>query len=245
VDAYHELDLVRAEAEAAKEKGKYQETADAARAEQDQLATQLAFVIFDPGASATIGGRAITPDQWGKPVPVEPGSVEVVLSSAAGGEKKSQVLLKPGEKTTLVPPGPAAVAGPAPAAPPPPPPAPADPGASTVRQSTLGWVAGGVGLAGMATFAIFGLVNNSTFSDLESDCDGNRCPEHLIDTAESGRSYQTLANVGLGVGIVGLGTAVVLLLTAKSPGASAGVDAASTSPQVVVGPRSVSVAGAF
>jgi hypothetical protein len=247
VDAYHELDLVIAEAEGTKEKGKYKDTANAARSEQQQLGSQLAFVTFDPGVSATLAGQDIPAEKWGKPIPMEPGSVEVVVRSKTGGEQKQQLVLQPGATTSVAPPAPKAAEGPAQTtAQTGPKPEPGVDGEATIRQSTLGWVAGGVGLAGMATFAIFGLVDNSTFGDLESECPNHKdCPGRLADTAESGRTYQTVANVGLGVGVVGIGTAVVLLLTSGSSSATAKVTASARSPRLVVGPSSVSVVGGF
>ena len=101
-----------------------------------------------------------------------------------------------------------------------------------------------MGLAGLAAFTIFGLVNNSKFSDLESECPNDRCPERLADGAEAGRTYQTLANVGLGVGLVGLGTAAVLLLTDSSPAETEAVVTAAA-PRLLIGPSYVGVRGGF
>jgi hypothetical protein len=249
VDAYQMLDLVALEAEAAKDKDKYRKTAQAARAEQAQLSQQLAFVTVET-EGVSLNGTPVPPEQLRKPIAMEPGPLQIVIQSESAGEQQQQVTLKAGETHTVTPPATDAPAPPAPAAQPPQPepeaaPVSAEPAEPGVSYHTLGYISGGVGLAGMAAFTIFGLVNNSTYSDLEAECPDRNCPERLADTAESGRTYQTLANVGLGVGIVGVGTAVVLLLSGGSAEANTETVTSARVPQVVVGPRFVSVAGGF
>jgi hypothetical protein len=90
---------------------------------------------------------------------------------------------------------------------------------------TIGYVAGGVGIAGLAVFAITGLMAKSTFDKLESEC-AKACsdPDHLGDI-DSGKSLQTTANVGLVVGLLGLGGGTTLVLL----GSGKGNDGASVS----------------
>ena len=245
LDGYHELEAVIVEAEEARKlDAKYGKAADAARAEQAELEKSIAFLTIDMSSSATLAGKDVPPDQWGKPIPLLPGQFEVVLRTKAGGETRKQLTLHPGEKVTVAPEPPKAVApvqmtttedGKVVAV------APPEPG---VRYDTLAWISGGVGVAGLATFTVFGLANNAKYDDIETQCVGNQCPERVADAAETGRTYQTLANVGLGVGIVGIGTAVVLWLAAPSSPPSEAV-VATGGPQVTVGPRFVSVSGEF
>jgi len=230
------------EALAAKDQEKYGKTAEAARAVQEQLKKELVFITIDLGASATINGQDV--QSWGEPIPMEPGKFDVVLKSEVGGEETKKLTLKGGETATIspTPPKPKTIVQTryaedgTPILP-----EPAEPG---VTYPTLTYVAAGVGLAGMATFTVFGLTNNSQYSDLESSCPDNRCPESLADSAETGRTYQHLANVGLGVGIVGLGTAAALLLFSPSP-PSPETPAPAAAARVVIGPRFVSVTGGF
>ena len=70
------------------------------------------------------------------------------------------------------------------------------------------WIAGGVGVAGLAVFGIFGAMSSSAASDLDA-CSPS-CPESLRDTADGGATQQTVANVGLVFGALGLVTAGVL-----------------------------------
>ena len=112
----------------------------------------------------------------------------------------------------------------------------------TVKQTTVGYAAGGVGVAGLLTFTLFGILDNKKFNDVESGCTGLVCPSALADDAERGRSYQALANVGLGVGLAGIGTGAILLLTAPR---EQNTSARRSRTQLLVGPGTVNVKGAF
>ena len=78
---------------------------------------------------------------------------------------------------------------------------------------TAGYVAGGVGLAGLALFAIAGLGAKSAYDKLEADCGRTPCTDeaHRSDI-EGGRMMQTAANIGLATGLVGLGAGATLLV---------------------------------
>ena len=103
LEAYSELDAVIVEAEAAKNKKKYGKTAEAARGEQEQLESELAFVTVEMGTSASINQKPITPEQWGQPIALQPGTYEVVVSTKTTGEERKKLNLKPGEKVTISP----------------------------------------------------------------------------------------------------------------------------------------------
>ncbi len=60
------------------------------------------------------------------------------------------------------------------------------------------WITGGVGLAGVATFAVFGSIAKSKANELD-ECLPH-CPESLRSTADEGKRNQTIANIGLVVG---------------------------------------------
>ncbi len=99
------------------------------------------------------------------------------------------------------------------------------------------WIAGGVGVAGLATFAIFGAMAKSKYDDLQS-C-APRCDESHRDTADSGKSQQTIANIGLVVGGLGLATAAGFLVFKKPDKQS------STTVGLGVGPGSIQVVGVY
>ena len=83
-------------------------------------------------------------------------------------------------------------------------------------QRTLGYVALGLGGAGLAFGALFGALGLGDESDLEDACPGRRCePEHhaALDAYETKR---TLSTVGFASGAVFAATGAVLLLSAPS-----------------------------
>lgn len=245
-EAYAQIDAVIREAEKATEKSdKYKKTLDAARSEKDDLKTKVGFVVVNVKASVTVAGRPLEPSDLGRRVAVDPGSVDVVLKLPSGEEQSQHVDVVAGResKIDIAPPA-AAQHGapvPAPAAPCPPAPPPVHEGG--IDQRTLALVAGGIGVAGFATFAIFGILDNGKYNDIKDACPNGVCPRALSDEAETGRTYQTLANIGLGVGIVGAASSVLLFATA--PSHSKERAASTTVPSVDVGLGSVSVKGRF
>lgn len=86
------------------------------------------------------------------------------------------------------------------------------------------YVAGGIGIAGLAASSVFWGLRGSALSDLEERCPG---PDHdctglpeseradAQDTYDRAKLYNTLAPIALGVGVVGVGTAVSLWLLRK------------------------------
>jgi len=105
------------------------------------------------------------------------------------------------------------------------------------------WIAGGVGVAGLATFAVFGILANSKYSDLEASCTDGHCPPDLEDTQSSGKAFQTVANIGLIVGAVGVATSVTLFVIGGPAKTEPSADARL--PQVRVGLGSVELKGSF
>jgi hypothetical protein len=125
-------------------------------------------------------------------------------------------------------------------------PVPAKPAEPTVPKEpapsggvpTGAWVAGGVGVAGLALFGIFGSIAKGKYDDLQT-C-SPRCPESERGTADAGKNDQTVANIGLVVGGVGLATAAGIWLLAPKRGSTA-----SGSTAVRLSPGSVALSGTF
>jgi hypothetical protein len=233
---------------------RYAQTSDAATTERADLEPKLAFVtvtVANAPSDATlkVGGRPVAAPEWMAPVVVPAGAVDVVLAGPDGKELARQtVSATVGQKTAV-----ALDARPAP-------PRPAKPDtddrdrqdevrnqATVVPPSSSGsklrpyaFVAGGVGIAGLATFGIFGLMDKSTYGDLQNACPRNVCPPGKQGEVDSGRTQQTVANVGLVIGGVGLATGATLFLLSPSSKASA-----SASAQLVVGPGYVGVEGSL
>jgi hypothetical protein len=220
---------------------RYAKTAEAATSERAEMESKLAFVVVTlthaPGdAVLKVGGRTVPPAEAAAPVVVPAGAVDVVLSDATGKEIARQTVnSSAGQKTQVA-------LDAQPAVPPPPRDTKVDPddkppvdhpaadvvppssGASKLRP--YAYIAGGVGVAGLAMFTIFGVMDNSTYSDLQSKCplpataSTGRCPPGSQSEIDSGRTQQTLANVGLVVGAVGVAAGATLFVLSLNKSSS-------------------------
>jgi hypothetical protein len=83
-------------------------------------------------------------------------------------------------------------------------------------------------------------LEKSTYDDLKSTCQSGPCPPSRADDIAKGRSQETIANVGLAIGLVGVAAGVVLYLTSIPPKAPASARAG-----IVVAPGFVGVRGSL
>lgn len=217
VEAYQLLEQAVALAEELKKSDeKYAQTAESARKELAELAKTIALVSVEPSAKVTLGVRPLAAADWSRPQPFEPGKLKVTVSHTGGATSTQELELRAGHTVTVSTAPPAAAATPEKTAPPPAAPAPfaAPSDSDRVHKRTLAYVSGGIGIAGVATFAAFTYFNASA-DDEEAGCSLSLCPESNLDTAGRNSSYQTLAFVGLGVGVIGLATGAYLYLTSN------------------------------
>jgi hypothetical protein len=247
-EAYDESVAVVSEAEgAATADPKYERTAEAARQLRDAIRPNVGIVNVsvppDATGTLTVNGREIAPGSWEEPIAVAPGMVTVQLdenpaeqvSVEAGGEASVDL--------TAAPPPP----------PPPPPPEEDDEGFHLKNKRTIAYISGGVGAAGLIMFGIFGGLASSTYSDIDDQCPNKtNCAAELEEDADSGSTYQTVANVSLVIGIVGVAAGAGFFVwdlldpdDADSDQSDDGDDYAIVRPQVVVGPGSLSIRGSF
>jgi len=190
-----------------------------------------------------IDGVAVAQSIDARALPIDPGEHAVRFELASGQGVEDKVLVRPGEKNKMIelsfqpkaPPPPAAKPIPAPS-----PVAPAEEGGGGFHVPMLGWVGLGIGVAGGVMTAIFAVSANSAESDLRSTCAPSCDPSEKssIDTKI------VLANVGLGIGVVGLGLAVVTTVLANT-GPKAPPKTATSALRVDVTPGSVLLHGAF
>jgi hypothetical protein len=166
-----------------------------------------------PGVRVRIDGVELGEASFGVALPMDPGAHELVLLLPDGGEsQRSSFALREGEHSDLPirPPGspaPMKPAGQGPAAD-----EPFSPGGS---QRKWAYVAGSVGVAGVAFGAVTGIVTLSKKSTANANCDDKRhvCNQAGIDANESGKTFAALSGLGLGVGVVGLAAGAYLWLT--------------------------------
>jgi hypothetical protein len=145
-----------------------------------------------------------------------------------GGTAASLALLIPEHAPAVepeVPPTAAAVAAP-----------PASVTARAPELRPLSYAAAGIGGAGIVTFGVLGALSNAQFAKLDEGCPTrSQCSSALKANADRGQTYQTLANVSLGIGVAALAAGVVLWVLAL-PDEHA---------QLTLTPHSVQLTGAF
>jgi hypothetical protein len=249
--AYAEFGRTAAEAkEHATEDARYAKTAEAALEERDAMAPQLGFVTVSvtgggPETTVTVAGAKFPRSALGEAFPVMPGSSEVIVEtpgkaplhqtlSVFGGEKKT-VTFDAGSAPAVAP---SAEARPAPAEPPPHVMTPEEEAASRARIRTISYVAGGAAIVGFVTLAVAGIASNNTYSNLQNECHGACAPGSGHDSEISqGSTEQTIADVGLVVGLVGATAAVTLFVMSLPP--------KNDRVSVTVGPRWVGIQGEF
>jgi len=227
VEAYVEFGRTAVEAgEHSKDDPRYNRAGAAARNERDALAPKIGFLLVhvqDAGPDTTmrIAGSEIRRAAWDEPAPVMPGASEVVVETPGREPAHETVTLTAGERKeiTIQASSPATAEAP---------PATAPPATKSADRSSLrpyAYVAGGVGAVGLVTFAVAGLLSNGAYNDLSSSCPANRCPADKAGTISSGRTEQTIANVGLVIGAIGVAAGVALFVVSapKKPEPSTGL----------------------
>jgi hypothetical protein len=240
VAAYAELGRTAIEAkELVAQDNRYQRTYDSATTERAELEPQLGFVTLTitnatDQTTVTVDGEEIRRAAWSEPAPVAPKNAEIVVTTPGHASVTKPVSLAAGQKQALTI---DAFSGDATGAPPPPPPPPppAEESSSGIPLRTWAYVAGGVGAAGLLTFTIGGLMAKSTYDDLNSACHGGPCPSDKSGEISSGKTQQTIANVGLVVGILGVGAGATLFVLSM-PKSSEPAAAPAPATAVVVGP---------
>ena len=250
VQAYAEFGRTASEArELAKSDSRYEKAAEAAEQDQKALEPKIGLVsvsVQRANASTTlrVGGEEVRREAWDKPVAVNPGSAEVVAETPGRPAARKSVNVSAGARESVTVDADAEGA-----------PAQAQTKPETKEKAVevttpseraglrpYAYVAGGIALAGLATFTVAGLLSNGTYSDLEQACGGERaCPPGHEDEISSGKTQQTIANVGLVVFVLGAAGAVTLwVLSAPSKASSS-----SASAKVVTRGTFVGLEGTF
>jgi hypothetical protein len=242
-EAYEALDAVIAEAEqAAAADPKYSKTADGARTKQQEIAGDVGTITVlgvdqaPPGAALTVNGREIPQSRWSSPISVNAGMVDVSLT----GEPAKTVDVGPGGRAT-VDFGASEMGGDGEMS------IDSEGGYSGPDRMLITYIAGGVGVAGLISFGVFGGLAKSKYDSLEDSCPNKvDCPLELESDADSGKTFQIVANVSLGVGIAGVAVAAGFLTwELLDPAEEEGDSADGSDMAVSVGPGSVSLTGSF
>jgi hypothetical protein len=239
------IEFDRTAAEAAASGPKYAQTHDSAVLERDELGAGLGLVTVvapypDPALSIRIAGREVPSDRWGKPYPVDPGTVEVIVQAPGKPPLRQTVSVGRGARRDVDLDVAAANA--------PPPSVPVAVEKKGIGPLRIGaFVAGGVGLVGFGLFAAGGVLSSGTYSDLKTLCMNQQgCPSGnpaiVKQKISSGEMQQTLADVGLGIGIAGIAAGAALFAVSTRRPVS---DAGEPTADLVVGPSWIGARGSF
>jgi hypothetical protein len=208
---------------------RYEETAQAARAELAALLPSIGRVILRADAlpdeaEVTLEGRPVPREALGLALPVMPGRVTAEVRARGRDPIAASAEVAAGAEVELrlVAEAPAAHEPVAPSNDPPIAPSsvenPETEANGTYLALTL--ASGSVAVLGWGAFAIFGLLADSTFADLQRECTSGLCDPARAGDIDAGRVYGTIANVGLVAGIAGTALVslfAILLVADESP----------------------------
>jgi hypothetical protein len=175
-----------------------------------------------PETTVTRNGVALQGAALGLALPVDPGQYVIVTRLPGGAEHSTTVLIALGDakRVDLDVSQPAA---PAPSAAQPllAPGSNAPPAESERSSNTPAYVIGGIGVAGVALGSVTGILVFGKKSTVKDDCVGSSCTSAGVSAANSGKTLAIVSDIGFGVGIIGLATSAVLLLTRPKTESSA------------------------
>lgn len=225
-EAYEEMTIAIREADQGSTSAdRYVATRDAAASERAALGSKVALLTIavadmPSGLVLKVGDRTIDLSRLRDPIGLSPGAVVVEASApsmepfrkeltiAAGGSETLAVVMRPAAPTGKLSP---------------------DAKPATVKSGGVVRLAGygvvGLGVAGFVTLAVAGSMADSKYQTVYDACGGVRCVDaKSADEISSGKTLETVANIGLGVGIVGAlgGAAMVVFGGPKEVPVSAG-----------------------
>jgi hypothetical protein len=177
-----------------------------------------------PDTTAQEGDAQYTGAAFGLPLPVDPGKHTLVITAAGHEPRTVEIELGEGKEAVIeIAPGAAndaagSAAGGGMAAPP----TSAD-GAGAARKKdtrTVGWIIGGVGVAGLAVGAVAGglALGKKSITDRECPSATQVCTQSGKDAASSGRTLALVSTVGWIAGALGVGAGAYFILTSGPHG---------------------------
>jgi hypothetical protein len=169
-----------------------------------------------PGSTVRDGSVELGAAAFGLPLPMDPGAHELVVSAPGFAPRTFPLQLTEAEnRTLLVSPGaPSEEAAPAAVAAPLAPSPPREVSSSHASPRTLGFVLGGVGIAGLGVGAIAGVLMLGKKSAVNDGCHSDKsCSNDGLAAAHSARTLEIVSNVGWVVGAAALGAGAYFLLS--------------------------------
>lgn len=177
------------------------------------------IILRGAGAAAAeiqLDGVALGQSSVGVPVPLDPGPHAVSAKAPLALPFSQTVTLAENDQISVEV---ALTPEPAPEA--------SEQGSATGSATTdrpnrrlTAYVIGGVGVASLVTSGVLFGLRQSTLSDLESKCGPERrCPSAAANEYSNLKIYNVTAQIALGVGLAGVGTAVTLLVLQRKAAA--------------------------
>jgi hypothetical protein len=178
------------------------------------------------GLSVMLDGVEVGKAGWGSSVPIDPGDHSVTANAPQREAWSTHVTVKPDgdAETVSVPELAQSAQNAAPAATAP---ASSDAGdGSAPSKRTIGWIAGGVGAAGLLTAIVTGLMISDRKTTYDEQCKTSPCAsQEGLDAQASGKTLMTVNAVAWVLGAAGLGVGAYFLLTPAKDGPQADVHA--------------------
>lgn len=188
------------------------------------------------GLSVRLDSALIAPPEWGIPRPLEPGRYRIEASAPGRVSFQKELTLARGSGRLIVQIPNLLEAAPA---------SESDTSSESGIAMRFGprriaaVVAGGVGLAGVATGTIFGLRSMSKHDDSERYCDSGRCTDPRgVELSDQARSAGNVSTIAFAIGAAGLASGAFLWFTGETHESAA-------TPRLGVGPSGLSVTGRF
>jgi hypothetical protein len=175
--------------------------------------TLVAALDLPKGTELTLDGAPLPPAMLGVEAPLDPGRHSVKISAPERADVEISIELTEGERrrVDLKAGAPLRMAtfssAPTPAA---------DP---VVSRRTLGFIAGGVGIAGLVAAGVTGVLVLSRDADIEEQCPDKRCSAEGRELIDGAGPLLVGNAIAWAVGVAGLGTGAFLLVTSGSGGA--------------------------
>jgi hypothetical protein len=173
------------------------------------------------GGVIEVDGAVVARAAQGLPLPVDPGAHRISVSAASRLARDYFITLAEGESVSLaVDAGgyaaPPIVSPPSSGTPPLPAGEPAHAGGNARR--TAGYVIGGAGAVSLAIGIGAGLAALSKKNDADEQCLRNACSQRGVNELDSARSLATVADVGVVLGLAGLGFGAYFVLSSDPGG---------------------------
>ena len=198
-----------------------------------------------PGVRVRVDGIELGEGSFDMPLPMDPGAHELsVAAGEAAAPELRRFALKEGEHREL----PIRLSGAcAPAGVPPAVAAP--PVDSHAARRRWAYVAGGVGVGGVAFGTVTSIITLNKKSTADANCSDEltACKSTGVEANETGKTFAALSGLGFGLGVLGLTAGAYLLLTTPSHPSALRAARVTLAPSLSVqrGSGFVSVVGRF